>query len=422
MNNSVSNEKEKKVGSSGSGRVMDFIAKIACLIVAFFIWFYAMSADVVTLERDFTVPVVFENEDILLEKTGWSVLSGKGNNIVVTLKGKRNIVNKISDFDIRATVDVSHVEEAGTRELVIKVSAPTECEVVNMSVSSISPYIDKRVTKTVPVKYEYVDCTTPSNRELETVLNVSSIDITGPEAELEKVGAAQADLAPGYVTQSLKMTAPLKLVDKNGEPFNSDYISLNTKTVNVTAKLFASKEVVLTVGYEHGYFNDSNVNVTIVPQVITVRGEPNLIEERFKDGKFEVAKINEKVFAYDSKQDVSIVLPEGVTLVSPENKAEIDVKHINTDIKEINVSNIQLKNTGGLDYELQTESLNVKVRGPYDLIASITEEDIAVTANLKSHGSAKGLRNIPVVIEFSDEYDKLVYEIEASYTITVNFK
>ena len=38
MNNNISSEKEKRSRSAGSGRVMDFIAKIACLVVAFFIW------------------------------------------------------------------------------------------------------------------------------------------------------------------------------------------------------------------------------------------------------------------------------------------------------------------------------------------------------------------------------------------------
>ncbi|MBE6642353.1 MAG: hypothetical protein E7615_01720 [Ruminococcaceae bacterium] len=421
MNNNISSEKEKRSRSAGSGRVMDFIAKIACLVVAFFIWFYAMSSDVVTLERDFTVPVVFENEDILLEKTGWSVLSGKGNSIVVTLKGKRNTVNKINDSDIRATVDVSNVEKAGIQELVIKVSAPTECEVVNMSVSSISPNIDKRVTKTVPVKVVYYDCTTPTDQELETVLNVSSVEITGPESELDKVDAAQADLSPGYVTQSLKMTAPLRLVDQNGNDIKSDYVTLNTKTVNVTAKLFASRELILSVDNKYGYFNDNNVSISITPQVITVRGEPLLLEEKFKDGKLVVAVLDEKKFVSDGKQEVPIVLPEGVTLTTTETKAEIDVRHINTDIKTVTVSDIQLKNIGGLDCELQTESLNIMLRGPYDLLSTIGEDDITLTANMKNYSSVTGIMVIPVSVSFSPEYERSVYELE-SYSVTVNIK
>ena len=146
---------EKTKSSLHSERVIDFVAKILCLVVAFFIWFYAMSVNVVTLEKDFTVPVKFENETALYERTGWSVLSGKNSSIVVTLKGKRNILTKITESDIFAFVDVSSVENEGMQTLEIRVSAPTECEIVNTSVSSLSTYIDKRVTKNVPVKVIY---------------------------------------------------------------------------------------------------------------------------------------------------------------------------------------------------------------------------------------------------------------------------
>ena len=112
-NNSVQ-QNENHTASARSGRVIDFIAKILCPVIAFFLWFYAMSTDVVTLERDFTVPVQYENEAALSERTGWSVLSGKDSKIVVTLKGKRNIINKITEDDIFAFADVSGVESPGS--------------------------------------------------------------------------------------------------------------------------------------------------------------------------------------------------------------------------------------------------------------------------------------------------------------------
>ena len=186
MSDKRSKADEKKAGKRNSERILDFVAKIACLVIAFFIWFYAMSTDVVSLEREFTVPVTFENETELFENTGWSVLSGKDNSIVVTLKGKRNIINQVTESDIYAFADVSKIDKAGIQVIDIKISAPTECEVVNTSSSSVSPYIDKRVTRNIPVKVIYTYEITSGYQLDEPVTNISEVAVTGPESELQK--------------------------------------------------------------------------------------------------------------------------------------------------------------------------------------------------------------------------------------------
>ncbi len=418
MSNKRSNIDNKKTGTKNTERILDFVAKIACLVIAFFIWFYAMSTDVVSLEREFTVSVNFENETALFERTGWSVLSGKENSIVVTLKGKRNIVNQITESDIYAFVDVLGVESAGRQVLDIKISAPTECEVVNVSASSISPYIDKRVTRNVPVKvlhtYEI-----PSDYQLdEPITNIDEVAITGPESELRRVSAAQAELSLGKMTETVNTRSTLVLVDESGNPISSNYISMATKTVNVTVKLFALKDVPLTVGYKYGYFSDNNSRITVTPNVITLRGEPSVLEGI---DKLEVAVLDEKKFVKNSTQSVLINVPDGVTSMSGENMATINVEHINTDVKNITVSNIILTNSGGLDCELQTESLNIMLRGPYTLLAQVKEENIILTADMKNYSSGSGIMVVPVAVKLSSEFEGSVYELE-SYNVTVNVK
>ncbi|MBR5314296.1 MAG: hypothetical protein IKU45_02655, partial [Clostridia bacterium] len=263
----------KEKTSAHSGRVMDFVAKILCLLAAFVIWFYAMSTDVITLERDFTVPIKFENENALFEKTGWSVLSGRNSQVVVTLKGKRNIVNQINESDILAFVDLSEVENAGRQTLDIKISAPTECEVVNTSVSSISPYVDKKMTKNVPVKVEYTDYLVSSEYQIDAPsVNIEEVAVTGPESELKSVVAAKANLSLGNITETITSATQLTLVDSSGNEIDNPYLTMSTKTVNITVRLYMTKEVPLTVDYKYGYFNNKNVKVSITPSVVVLKG------------------------------------------------------------------------------------------------------------------------------------------------------
>lgn len=409
---------EKKTRTKNSEKILDFIAKIACLVIAFFIWFYAMSTDVVSLEREFTVPVLFENETTLFEKTGWSVLSGKDNSVVVTIKGKRNIVNQITESDIYAFVDVSGVESAGMQVLDIKISAPTECEIVNISASSISPYIDKRVTRNVPVKVLHTYEITSGYQLDDPVANISEVAVTGPESELQKISAAQAELALGKVTETVNTRSTLVLVDEAGNPISSKYVSMTTKNVNITVKLYALKDVPLTVGYKYGYFNENNAKVTVTPNVITLRGEPSVLENM---DKLEVAVLDEKKFVKNSTQSVLINVPEGVTAMTGETTATVNVEHINTDVKHITVGNITLANSGGLECELQTESLNIMLRGPHALLSQVKEENITLTADMKNYSSGSGIMVVPVSVKLSSEFEGSVYELE-TYNVTVNVK
>ena len=164
-------------------RIMDFVAKILCLVAAFCLWFYAMSSDGVMIEKDYTFPVSFEKENELYSQTGWSVLSGKDSNVVVTLKGKRNLINRLSEDDLYAYVDLSVVEQAGRQNLEIRFDVPTECEIVNTSVSELVSYVDKKLSKNVPVEVIYSDYTVSSQYQLDDpILSINEIAVTGPES------------------------------------------------------------------------------------------------------------------------------------------------------------------------------------------------------------------------------------------------
>ena len=415
----TNNEGAEKPSPNRKRKVMDFVAKVLCLVIAFFIWFYAMSADVITLERDFTVPVQFENETDLYEKTGWSVLSGRDSRIVVTLKGKRDIINQITESDIQASVDLSQVEDAGRQTLDIKVSAPTECEIINTSVSSLSPIIDKRVTKNVPIKVEYIDYVVNSEYQLdEPILNIEEITLTGPEEELRRVTAAQAELPLGNITQTISSSNTLSLVDDKGNKIESIYITMSAKSVNVTVRLYTEKEIPLKTDYKYGYFNDKNVKVSISPAYVTLRGEPSVLENI---DSLTLATLDEKKYVSNTTQTVSISVPDGATLVTAEKSAVISIEHIGTGTKQITVNNIVLANAGGLECELQTESLNITLRGPYNLLSKITEENITVTADMKNYTSGSGSTVVPVTLEFSQDFENSVYELD-SYSVTMNIK
>lgn len=415
-----SNAEEKTAGKVHSGRVMDFVAKIACLIVAFFIWFYAMSTDVVNIEKDFTVPVTFTNESALTEKNGWTVLMGKESNIIVTLKGKRKTISKLLDSEIEAVVDVAGVESPGSQVLDIRVKAPTECEVINTSVSNIWVYIDRKITKKVPVKVLYTHDYISAGLDLsEPLTSFDEVEVSGPESELRNVVAAQAEFELGKITESVNATGRLALVDSTGAKVDNQYINIAQKTVNVSFTLSAQKDVPLTVGYKYGLFNKNNAKVTISPSFVTLKGEPSVINGI---DKLEIAVVDEKAFKTDGSQSVPLEIPTGVVLVNAtESTAVINVEHIGTVTKSIAVEKIEITDSGGLECELLTESLNIVFRGPSEVLQKLTQDNVTVKASLKNTTAGSGVNLIPVTVELSSEFENEVYELE-SYNVRVNVK
>jgi hypothetical protein len=190
---------------------------------------------------------------------------------------------------------------------------------------------------------------------------------------------------------------------------------MSTKTVNITVRLYTAKEVPLTVDYKYGYFNNKNVKVTITPSVITLKGEPSVLKDI---ESINIATLDEKKYITNSTQNVSIDIPDGTTSVNAETSAVISIEHIGTSTKQIVVKNVSFINATGLVCELQTENLNVTLRGPYSLLSKIKEEDVSVVADMKN-GSSTGVIVIPVSVEVASEYADSVYEVD-NYSVTVN--
>ncbi len=400
-------------------RVMDFIAKIFCLVAAFCLWFYAMSSDGVMIEKDYTVPVAFEKENELYSQTGWSILSGKDSNVVITLKGKRNVMNRLSEDELYAYVDLSSVEQAGRQNLEIRFDVPTECEVMNTSVSELVLYVDKKLSKNVPVEVVYSDYTISSQYQLDDpILSVSEIAVTGPESELRNVAAARTELKLGNVTQTLNSMGVLKLVNEAGNEINSSYLTMSTTSVGVTVKLFTVKEVPLTVSYKYGYFNTDNVSIDISPKTVKLRGEPSVLA---KIDSINVATLDEKQYATDLMQMVPLTIPEDVLNVGSEKEVTIEVKHKNTTTRKISVDNIILANADESDFILQTPSINIDLRGPIELIQNITSKDISVVVDMNNYKSVSGVIVVPTSVQFSEEYAGSVYELGA-YDVKVETK
>lgn len=405
--------KEKKQKSDRRG---NFIARILCLVVAFIIWLYVMNVESPEYEKTFySVPVTIENAAVLASAQNLSVISGAGSVIDVTVKGKKSEIAKYSAGDIKASVDVSRITEAGRHTLDVAVDLPAGLVVAGIVPNNIKVDVDTLATKTVSVKVNIRSVQIESAYELGVpVPDFTVVTVKGPAAVIDAIAHAQVDLDLGRVTQSLSTRAALRLIDHNDAEVINPNVTVSQSSVTVNVPVYTTKELPLTVDFLHGYYNSENVNIDIAPKTIRVKGDPSVLANMTE---LLIKTIDEKHVVGNDTLNVQIVLPQGLINDSAAETATISITHKNTGTKTVTVDNIRVNNPKNLNYELITKSINITLRGPLTTLTVIQPVHVTVTATLDYEASS-GLINVPLTVTVAAQYADTVYEV-GTYSIQV---
>lgn len=389
-------------------KTVNFLAKILSALAAFGIWFYAASTDTAMADVVFTVPVTIENESVLEENNDWSVIAGKNNYVEVTLRGKKNSISKLTEDQIEAYADVGSVTSAGRHHLDVFVSHPGEYTLADKSVNSITVYVDKKTSVTVPVKVKLAEYVLDANCNIDEPLpDVREVVITGPSSEVDKIEYALVTLNPGVLKQSVTASGNLVPVDANGSEVIGSYISMKTTSVTVKINVYTDKEIPLKVSYKYGYYNDSNVRIKINPESVTVRGDPAVLAGI---DAIELTQLDEKNISGENTITSYITVPKEVTKISEVEMATVSVEHVGTGLRKLAVTKFTFTNPNRIEYTLMQESLILTLRGTLDALSSADSELVTVNVDL-TNITGTGIMLIPVRIIFSPPDTKDLYEI-----------
>ncbi len=412
INNSPETRDTGGTGVKKRGGIADVLILIVSVFIAFVMWLYVMSLESPSYEKIFTsIPIeILENESPL------SVYYGYNNLVDVKVIGKKGDVDKLSPSDITAAVDIGGLDIAGRYTLPVNVSLPQGLSVKEQSVNTLSVYLDNRSSATVPVEAKFTSYQLAEGFEVsesDIRLSVAEINVTGPESVLETIASARADLQLGQVSSSVVVVSDLRLVDTDGKPITSSYVTMSTSSVTATVPVYMYKEIPLDVDFKYGYLNDDNSRVSISPPTVRVRGEVGVVGD-FTSIK--LSSIDETKLVTDSMK-VSLSLPEGLTNVDGIDEATVTVTHIGTDRTELVIDSFNVINPGNLKYTLLSDSINVAVRGEEMHLLYLKPSDITATIDL-SYITGVGTVSQPVSITFSDAYKNEVYAI-GDYKISI---
>lgn len=398
-------------------RVTDLVPRILCVVVAFLLWLYVMSNNSPDYERTFSgVAVAVENAALLTTEKNLSVIQGYGNLTDITVTGKKSDVISYALDDIVASVDVSGVTGPGRHSLRVSVATPDGCVLQSVRPASVEVYVDELSTKTIPVKVNVTSVQYDQEISLGALTpDVSTVTVSGPVSVIAAAKEAVVDLALGTVTTSLTARGSLRVIAENGSVIDNPYLVLSQSSVGVTVPVYVERSIPITVAMKHGYLHENNSEVSVVPETLTVRADPKLLEGV---ETLAVATLDETKLGDNVTQIVQITLPEGVENVSGTETASISVRHKGTVKKTLSIYNIRVENPNDLEYSAANEMVNVTFRVPADLADTLLAADFSVVGEL-AYSGMRGVVQMPLSVRIPTRYKDSVYPI-GDYTLTVN--
>ena len=383
-------------------------AILLSLAIAFGLWYYVITVVSPGSEGTvYNIPVVLEGQSVL-EERGLMVTSVGKTTVDLTLSGNRSDLNQVNSSNITIKANLASIYEPGENlQLGYTITYPGSIASnafveQNKDPEYITVTVEKRVSKSVDVN---VICTgeLPDDfiaLEEELVLDYDMIRITGPESVVDQISQAMVEVSLEDQTESVNGSYRFTLCDENGEPVDSELITVSTDVVQVYVPVRMVKTIDLVVNViDGGGATSRTASITIDPEQIQVHGTAAALEDL---DQIVLGTIHLADYAENAEVTFDIELPEGVTNRTGLKQATVKLEFnaLSTKTFVVEGEDIQLLNVPeGMEVELTTLMLEIVVRGPSAEIASLELEDMTISVDFSNTEPGTSSRRVQIVFD-----------------------
>ena len=387
---------------------------VISFILAFALWFYVVGQMNPPMRKTYRdIAITLTNEQSLSDN-GLSVLNWSDDSLRVTVSGKRSTINKLSKADIVATVDLTNAAE-GTNKLPIDLKIPENIEIDNQSLNEITVSVEERITKTRDVRVQYLG-DHPAGSEPATIkADPDSVRVSGAKSIVEKVSYVKAEVNSDEMPDELSSSmSDLTPVTSGGNTVEN--VSLSSTQCKITSILYKTRKVKLIVPVRDKS-DDGYTRTTSCQDMITIKGPTADIAsvKRIKAEPVDITGIRENM-----KIDVVPILPEGIYAAEADRDIKLTVKVSKDKAKDekskgsqtrsftYTEDDVELRNTGAVQFEAEQESIEVQVTGTAKQLAGIKSSDIILYVDLSQiEDSASDRTELEIQTECSREYSDM---------------
>lgn len=348
------------------------------------------------------IPVTFTNEDGLFSDRNLTLTRGRDATVDLKLYGTRQNLLKLSNSNISISVDLSNVLEPGEWALKYTVEMPETVNDDDISIEARSTYeinvkVDLLSVKEVAVQAVFQGSVADGYVQDPIELEYDTLEISGPQDQVEQVDHAEVVLQRDNLSKTVSDSLSYTLVNADGETVSADEIHCSVDKIGVMMTVSMVKELPLTVQFiDGGGATEEHTVSSIEPSIITVKGAAEELEGL---NSLNIGNIDLSVVPTSTTytKDFNIVLPDNITNMTGEETATVTVNLKNLKEKTFRVTNLEVANTpSDLKATLGTVSLQIKIRGPSDLMDAVTTSNIRAVADLSSIGTSTGQFSVPV--------------------------
>ncbi len=383
----------------------DVFTKLLSVIAAVILWSYFMSIENPTRTLEYkNISVQLTGVDDLDNSYNLKLISGADATVDVKVSGSSSRLATLTASQIKVKADLSDTITApGTYEIPYHVILPESgMTCVGRTPETITVIVDRMESKTVPVIVQYSNDAPSGYVFEEASLSTDSVEITGPETELDKISSAVVHINTKDLTQTLTDNYSYQLVDDNGDAVDSNNISRSVASITVTIPVKQVKTVPLSVTFSpEDASND--VTATISPKEVEIIGDPATVEGV---DSIPLGAINVNTAENGDTYEFDISVPTGVSLNAGQpTSATVTISINDAATKSFTITDISLndiKPDDTAEVVLETQSLEVVLSGSQRLLDSIDVEDISAVAEIASQDLSDGQHTIGATISSPD--------------------
>lgn len=218
--------------------------KVLSVLIAVLIWILVANInDPVRTERFSGIPVRIINESALTD-LGYAYEVVEGEEVSITVEGKRSILNEMSVTDFQAVADFSKLSEVDA--IPIDVTARKYANQLDITLGNVNTMKIKKdavVSVSVPVNIILEGSPAEGYAVGSMTGTPNLVKVTGPENLLSSAKEIRAEVDIDGISNDVTTTADPVLYDDNDEVIDSTQVQMDTSSIDVDVQLWKTKMV-----------------------------------------------------------------------------------------------------------------------------------------------------------------------------------
>ncbi|MGM9604988.1 MAG: YbbR-like domain-containing protein [Faecousia sp.] len=389
-------------------------SKLASLVLSVFmataLWLYVITTvSPGSKQTYYNIPVVLANESVLTER-GLMITYQSAATVTLELSGNRTDLSKVDQSNITLKADLSAIYEPGNQiPISYTTTFPGNVASNAFVIESKTPgriylNVERRISKPIPVEVKWIGSVPEgfiADRD-NMFLEYPTIQITGPQSVTDQIEKAVIEVDLTDQRESISRDCTYTLCNAGGEPVDAGLITTNAEQIHLEVKIQRVKDVLLAYQLvEGGGARAEDAQITLSMDRIRVSGSEAALE--LMGDQLVVGVINLAEIDQDTVKTFTIPLEEGITNLTGVSEVTADIRLTGLSTKDFLIRQINVVNVPeGLEVELITQELTMKVRGPSAQIANLTADDVMVVVDFT--GAEVGTATFPVRAVFTDGF------------------